>query len=276
MLFGQASSSGDTLAVIAALTVMFGGVLLVATVIWGQARRLADPRRSGEAQTHDSSPFKWPGPLNQVKFAGRRYSLTPADHQVTEWLNDLIQWWHLSRVQSDSPIRLVRFRGEFRGIIASTPVGGLVSCLSDPDKESRKLAIWLLGRCARRRAIVAVATLKCDPDPVVRRHVAKALKRMSAWSELYRMATRDDDSHVRCAANSFSVATRRPHSDRLRQFVQHGGGAMFEPGRYTSHMPVFMLQPVGPGKPAKSRDWIRRILQHIRELVRSPFKNRAA
>jgi hypothetical protein len=41
-------------------------------------------------------------------------------------------------------------------------------------------------------------------------------------------------------------------------------------------MPVFMLQPVGPGKPAKSRDWIRRILQHIQQLVRFSSRNRAA
>ncbi len=276
MLLGQASSSGDTLALVAAMTVMFGGVLLIVIVTWGHARQFAKSYERGRILTRHTRRMIPPAHQSFVQFAGRRYSLTPDDHQTREWLKELIQWRHLSRIQKESPIRLVRFRRDFRRIVSSKPVGGLVSCLSEPDKELRKLAIWLLGRCSGRAGIAAVSTLQGDPDPVVRRHVAKALKRMSGWSELYQMATRDDDSRVRCAASSLSIGTRRPHTERLRQFVQHGGGEVFDPGRYTSHMPVFMVQPVGPGKPAKSRDWIRRILEHIRELVRSRFKNHAA
>jgi hypothetical protein len=91
------------------------------------------------------------------------------------------------------------------------------------------------------------------------------------------LALQDPDPRVRqVAASTLASPVKQTYSERLSRFVHHAGGKVFEPGRYSSHMPVFMLQPVGAGKPAKSRDWIRRILEHIRELVRSRFKNPAA
>ena len=101
-------------------------------------------------------------------------------------------------------------------------------------------------------------------------------QRMAEWTELQAMACHDEDARVRSQATTLSNTVRRPYAERLGRFAQHAGGEVFEPGRYSSHMPVFMVQPVGPGKPAKSRDFIRRILEHIRELVRSRFKNHAA
>ena len=275
MLLSQASNSGETLAVVVALTVMFGGMLLIVIVVGRHFRQFTEPRPIGQTLMQDRRRFGRSALPSFVEFAGRRFGLCPVDHQVREWLSELIEWWHLSRIQNESPIRLVRLRQEFRGIIAGRPIGGLVSCLSDPDRELRKLAIWLLGRCSGRVSITAVNLLQSDPDPAIRRHVAMALKRMGGWAELHRMATHDDDARVR-RVGSISVTMRPSYSERLRQFVQHGGGEIFEPGRYASHMPVFMLQPIGPGKPAKPRDWIRRILDHIRQLVRFSRRDRAA
>jgi hypothetical protein len=124
-------------------------------------------------------------------------------------------------------------------------------------------------------AVAAVKSRVHDPDPRVRREVARSLRRLGQWTELESMANDDQDVRVRAVAGFFAT-TRRDHSQKLRRFVVHGGGEIFEPGRYTSHMPVFMIQPVGPGKPAKTRNLIRRILEHIRELVRSRFKDHAA
>jgi hypothetical protein len=35
-------------------------------------------------------------------------------------------------------------------------------------------------------------------------------------------------------------------------------------------MPLFMLKPIGAGVPPKSRWWIRRLLEQIRDLVHGP------
>ena len=276
MLLGQASSSEETTAVVAALIVMFGAVFLILLVVWRQARNLTDPRLRGQPLMQAPRRFGLGAQQDHVEFGGKRYRMTLGDHQVKEWLNDLVEWWRLSHFQEDHPVRLVRLRKEFRSIIAARPIGGLVCCLSDPDTELRKLAIWLLGRCSGGATVTAVKFLRSSEDPSIRRQVAKALQRMGEWTELHSMATRDDDPRVRCQASNLSNTTRRSYSDRLRQYVQHVGGEVFEPGRYSSHMPVFLLEPVGAGKPAKSRQWIRRILEHIRQLVRLTNRNRAA
>ena len=207
---------------------------------------------------------------------GQRFRVTNADRQVAGWLSALV----LERQSDTEPIKrqlsLVKLRHDFRLTISLQPIGGLLCCLRSPNDELRILAVWLLGRCASGAAVNAVKSLSEDSNARIRREVVRAFQRMAEWTELQAMAKDDPDAHVRTQATTLLITTKRPYAARLSRFARHTGGEPFEPGRYSSHMPVFMLHPVGPGTPAKSRDFIRRILEHIRELVRSRFKNHAA
>lgn len=207
---------------------------------------------------------------------GNRVRVTNADHQVAGWLSALV----LERQSDIEPTKrkfaLVELRHDFRLIISLRPIGGLLCCLRSPNDELRLLAVWLLGRCASGAAVNAVKSLSEDSNARIRREVVRAFQRMAEWTELQAMAKYDQDARVCTQATTSSMTTKRPYAARLNRFMRHIRGEHFEPGHYSSHMPVFMVQPVGPGKPAKSRDFIRRILEHIRELVRSRFKNHAA
>jgi len=257
-------------------------LLLVALValpfilVWLRRRRIPSFIPKNRTWVARSRGF-WTGTIGDyVDFEGKRYRVRERDRQVCDWLTSLVWEWQNGDPSEESHRTLLEFRDDFRSLTSLHPIGGLVCCLRSPNRELRRLAIWLLGRSAGGATVNAVKTFRDDPDPRIRREVAKTLRRMAEWTELRSMAWHDEDARVRSHASTLSNTVRRPYAERLGRFVQHAGGEVFEPGHYSSHMPVFMVQPVGPGKPAKSRDFIRRVLEHIRELVRSRFKNHAA
>lgn len=279
MLLSQLSSFLETLLYVVGVLVGFGlliGLGCLPIVVDCLSRRTGAsfiPQRP----LPESFPVGWTRgllPDYVAWYLGRGYSVRRVEWEVADWLTALINA-RSSTNTGDQRFALVTFRHDFRTIISLAPIGGLIWCAASMNSELCALAVWLLSRCRDEAAVRAVKRRVDDPDPRVRREVARSFRRLAEWTELERMADCDQDVGVRALAKLLAT-TRRNHSQSLHRFVVHGGGEVYEPGRYTSHMPVFMLQPVGPGKPAKSRDWIRRILEHIRELVRSRFKNRAA
>ncbi len=189
----------------------------------------------------------------------RRFQVTATDRRVFAWLH---------MVADDR--RLFRFRQDFRTIIELRPIAGLVACLDTPNVELRALAIWLLGRACGRlelRAMPVIAVLADDENVMVRRSTARALRRAGALVELQSVAQRDPDDSVRRLAGSLSAGRRDAYVNRLQRYVRHGGGEVARPGSFVSPMPVFIVQPIGPGALPKSRQWIRRLLEQIRELV---------
>lgn len=245
-------------------------------LVWLRRRRIPSFLSENQIWVARSRGF-WTGTIGDyVDFEGKRYRVRERDRQVCDWLTSLVWEWQNGDPSEESHRPLLQFRNDFRAINSLHPIGGLVCCLKSSNRELQRLAIWLLGRSAGGATVNAVKVFRDDPDARIRREVAKALRRMAEWTELQSMARHDEDARVRSQASSLSNTVRRPYAERLGRFVQHVGGEVFEPGHYSSHMPVFMLQPVGPGKPAKPRDWIRRILEHIRQLVRFSNRNRAA
>src|SRR5207244_569521 len=131
------------------------------------------------------------------------------------------------------------------------------------DIELVRVAVWLLGRMRRSGALTAVAGLRFHPDWAVRKQVAIALRRSSAFTELAVMAERDSDPNVRCIAGSLQVA-RAAYAERLSQFVNHSGGDRADQTSIVAHfMPLFLKTPLDPAVPVKSRAWIRRLLERI-------------
>jgi hypothetical protein len=272
MSFGQVTnsvaptSSGNIVLVI--IGVVFIVFLILATRTRSVPIRRPRPLRS-----------KWlPVPLSggSIEFGGRRYPLRAVDYETKQWLQKVASDRFWSRVDTLSPVPLVTLRKEFRHIITARPIGGLVACLFESDRELRKMAIWLLGRSSQGVRIPALQVLRHNPDPELRRHVAKALRRTGDWNELQSLANRDVSMRVRVAAQELIAGDRRDYSESLGRFVEHTRGDIYERGPFHSRMTLWLLSPLGPGKPAKSRAWIRRLLEHIRNLVRASSSDRAA
>jgi hypothetical protein len=201
---------------------------------------------------------RFPLRVETVEFGGRRFFLTAQDHDARAWVMEI----------AERRVPLIKFRAQFRRVIQAQPIGGLVSCLIEAHPGVRKLAVWLLGHCDVGRSATALSELRSAKDASLRRQVAKALRRMGKWVELQSMAIYDPDDRVRRIAGSQARFHQRSHGDRLRNYVTHGGRELIQPGTYVSRMALFISPSVGAGKPAKTRQWIRRLLEHIQELVR--------
>jgi HEAT repeats len=268
-MFGQVSYADPSIAsALLTLVLLLSLVFSLLISVWVPATKRPDPRPTPVRPRERLLAFP------SVDFVGK-YRVRKVDRRLYHWLTSLVCETEVGDPSAESHRPLLEFRGDFRAITRLHPIGGLVACLGSPHRDLRRLAIYLLGRSSRGATVSAVKALRDDPDPRVRREVAKALARMAEWTELQAMTLHDDDPRVRCQASILSNTTRRPYSDRLK-LALHVYGRMYEPSPFRSHMPLFMLEPIGAGKAAKTREWIRRILEHIRKLVRASVRDQAA
>jgi hypothetical protein len=109
--------------------------------------------------------------------------------------------------------------------------------------------------------------LRHDPSPQLRKHVAKALRRLEAWVWLDEMARANSDN-PKIQNYSRSRITHRPFRERLSNYVQsvddsHAGDVVTP-----SRMPYWAMEKSWEYTPPKSRDLIRRLLRRIRHWVR--------
>lgn len=133
------------------------------------------------------------------------------------------------------------------------------------SRNSLALLIWLRGRCPGNFGTSIVASYRTPFFPAsVRRQVAKALKRMQAWSTLHTMASCDDDARVRAVAR-----TKRPalHGERMTSFLGHVAHLKSS----SEPQPLYVSPAVELSKAwrLKSSEFIRMILERIHRLVRS-------
>ena len=278
MLLSQTSSMAPAVASLALSLFVLGSLAwLISVLVWGRRRR-RDPLQHldrvfqglrNRGMTHGL----WAG---QVEFAGRKYRVTLTDRRVFAWLSILVEQWRAGWEGDALPRRLLAFRHDFRSLVRLKPIPGLIGCLRRSDRELRMIAIWLLGRCGSNLALSPLREFLNDPDPGIRRQVARALPRSNGFTELQSMAQLDPDPRIRRLASGLSASSRRPYGERLGLFVHHAGGKVFVARAYVSPMPLYLFQPIGSGKPPKTRAMIRRILVHIQQLVRGKPRNRIA
>lgn len=204
-----------------------------------------------------------------ITFHGRRYRRGIRDIEATGRLERIVTTRRASADDGAPPPRLVEFRGEFRALASCRPIGGLVECLKSGDRELQALALWVLGRCGRNGGLSAVAVFRRHEDASIRREAARALRRLGGWPALESMALHDPDARVR------RLATCPPPSDFTERLARFTRTARKAPTRVAERprMALFARIPLGPGQPAKSREFIRRILEHIRYLVRGIRSN---
>ena len=80
------------------------------------------------------------------------------------------------------------------------------------------ICVWMIGRFRRGMPIHELASLRHSLSPSVRRHLAKTLRRLEAWSLLRVMAAENpNDDRIQWFATA--PTTHRPFSERLEMFT---------------------------------------------------------
>jgi hypothetical protein len=96
--------------------------------------------------------------------------------------------------------------------------------------------------------------------------VAKALRRLEAWSLLDEMAAADPDN-ARIQYYAKAPITHRPFRERLSRFSSRLDHSLVAEAAGPSRMPYWSLYTPWQGKPSKSVEFIREILWRIRRWV---------
>jgi hypothetical protein len=162
---------------------------------------------------------------------------------------------------------LIRFRTDFR--LLDEQRAGLViqRFLSLGSLDLRHVFIWHLSKSASRFYLLGIDEYCDDSSPVVRKHVAKALRRLEAWPLLEEMAAaHPEDERLRWFATA--PTTKRPFSDRLRNFRSDIDASHAAEVATPSQMPFWTQEGSWERTPPKSVAMIRRMLRRIRHWVR--------
>ena len=196
------------------------GALLVALVCWFADRlptRIDVERRLRYRVTLVDWLRRW----NVVQLANKKYSLYSTDQAVTRFLRRLALLRHM-RTHQGKALHLTAFLSDFRRILRDRPVAGLLWCLIYGPPETQRMAVWLLGRCGDHGAVPALLRLGRHPQPLVRKEVARALRRLKAWAELRTMAEHETESLV---LRFTEQPIARPFERRLATFLSRGRDA---------------------------------------------------
>ena len=195
-------------------------------------------------------------------FDRRKYRRYARDLAVSRFLMTLQD----QRQGGDAGKPLLAWRDDFRCVAHDQPLAGLVWCLVHGDEQTRRLAVWLLGRCGDSQGISPVACYRWRSERKLRLTVAKALHRLRARAQLHQMALSESDPWLRDFAAARAI---RSFDSQLSGFVGHDAKRGEAAGEaYASRM-IFILNvdPLVTRRP-KSAEYIRRLLEHIRELLR--------
>jgi hypothetical protein len=130
------------------------------------------------------------------------------------------------------------------------------------------ICVWLLGEFADRRHLYELKTFRQDPSPPIRRHVAKALRRLEAWSYLREMAAANrDDARIQWFA--IAPPTHAPFATRLENYKRCVDDSRAGDVATPSRMPFWAGVRYWERTPPKSVAYIRRMLRRIQFWVHS-------
>jgi hypothetical protein len=201
-----------------------------------------------------------------IRFQGRRYLVGVHGVRAMQLVIDMA-----NAIEGDSPnpSALLRFRRRIREVLQAPPRAVLAYFAAQTrDLASRRLAVWLRGRCRGTLGTMTFDQLWTHADPTLRKELARAFKRMDAWDHLRRIEESDPDPRIRRIARQSSP---RSFDSRLAGFLS--GVTPSEASTSESGLVVRDdFDPTG-GLPAKPRWLIRRLLEHIRSLVHGPYES---
>jgi hypothetical protein len=169
---------------------------------------------------------------------------------------------------------LLPFRDELRGLLAGFDsrcnIGevDVVRCyLLTCPRTMIAICVWLVGEFSDRTHLYELKTFRHDPSPQMRRHVAKALRRLEAWSLLREMAAANrDDARIQWFARA--PTTHAPFAERLKNYKRCVDDSHAGEVATPSRMPFWTGVSAWERTPPKSVAFIRRMLRRIRHRVR--------
>jgi len=163
--------------------------------------------------------------------------------------------------------RLLSYRNEFRQLMAhqeTVPV--LQGYLTNSNPAVRSLAVWLLSKHANRIILLGLDKRYWDPSPQVRKHLAKALRRLEAWQILEKMvAEHPNDTKVSWFARS--TPNQKNYRDRLANYSSGIDQTHRAAAAGPSRMPLWFRDEYWGGVPPKNIRFLREILLRIQKLV---------
>jgi hypothetical protein len=220
---------------------------------------------SGEAAFNQKPSYR-ATPGDWVRAGGHARSL--AAHR---FLNQLVCYRNYLRqlhLGEELPITwLLGFRNDFRRLILDENLAVIHSFMLVGDDQLRPIAIWLTSQLANRTRLFDIEEYCDDPSPVVRKHVAKALRKLEAWPLLGKMLTADpDDAKLHWFASA--PIRQRPFSESLEKYSQTVDQSHADEVVTPSRMPFWRRESFWERTPPKSVLAIRRVLRRIRHLVR--------
>jgi hypothetical protein len=126
---------------------------------------------------------------------------------------------------------------------------------------------WLMGEFSDRKYLYELTVFRHDPSLQIRRHVAKALRRLEAWSYLRDMAAANR-SDVRIQWFATAPTIHAPFAQRLENYKRCVDGSQAGEVATPSRMPFWTGVRSWERTPPKSVAYIRRMLRRIRFWVR--------
>lgn len=129
------------------------------------------------------------------------------------------------------------------------------------------ICIWLESEFSDRTRLYDLKSFHLDPSPQIRRHVAKALRRLEAWSYLRVMAAANPgDAKIQWFATA--PTTHASFAERLRKYKRCVDDSHAGEVETPSRMPFWTGASSWERTPPKSVAYIRRMLRRIRFWVR--------
>lgn len=213
-------------------------------------------------------------PINDFGFFrqhGRWHRITRRGWKTLQLLADVYRAYR----EGDDENCLIRVRHVIRQLDAM----GSAACLNFVIRRTRLgslrlLAIWIRGRIGGTLGSLRFASFSNYPSEKVRKEVARACRRMSAWKQLTRMV-HNERLRPDASQRVIRIATHqpnRPYSDRLGDAMSlfRSRGVREVPRDRHSENAMFVSSNVSRdcGLPPKSQGLIGLILWRIRNLVR--------
>jgi hypothetical protein len=162
---------------------------------------------------------------------------------------------------------LLPFREDFRKILTDENAAAIRGFVNWGDPALRHVFIWLLSHSADRFRLRGISDHRNDLSPQVRKHVAKALRRLEAWSILNEMARMyPEDARIQQFARTPRI--KRPFGERLSNYVRTVDDSRADEVATPSRMQFWAAERAWDRTPPKSVELIRRMLRRIRHWVR--------
>jgi hypothetical protein len=161
---------------------------------------------------------------------------------------------------------LLKYRAHFGDVIRRGRLIYIREYLNHCPTEMIPICVLLIGKSTDRFRQYNLKAFAHHPSARVRRHLAKALRRLESWATLREMAVRyPDDEKIQWFA--MAPTLRRSFQERLHNYQQHVDESLVSEVHTPSQMDFWSADRGWQRSPPKSIELIRRILRHIHRLV---------